>query len=298
MQTSERPRDGSEHDHAHGVATRALSVAATVRASMKSWPSLFRPDALLGLAHVVASSAPDLRDGELVVLAKLGAWICAFDDMVDDSDIADEDIVLRIEQYARLLCDYECPELAFDPVAAMLRDVLDSLTSAPLARSLWPLFVSQFMDSCHAMRWERSTAAMSRNGVATPLQTYLEHAADSICVGFVVTATVMLIGETTALSHVPELLAAQRHSAMVVRIANDLATWPREQHERSAANAMLFVAEASEQVLRDRIETELRLLSCALVKLESNLPLTADFIRRFTDNFVALYRKGDLGDVR
>ena len=273
------------------------AIVAEVRECTGTWLELFRPEAMRGLATVVAVSASGLEHRDLATLTKLGAWICAFDDMVDDSDVTDDELSLRIAQYEQLICDRECPELAFDPIAQVLSTVLNALSSAPLGRPLWPLLASQLVAACHAMQWERSAAAARARGKRTPLDVYLQHGADSICVGFVVTAAAMLIGEPATLSQVPALQVAQRHSAMAVRIANDLATWSREKTEAFASNALAFAGEESIVPLRDRIETELRALSFTLARVSSELPRTVSFIRRFTDCFVTLYRHGELTDA-
>lgn len=264
---------------------------------MASWAPLFRPDAVNGLAFVVATSAPDLDDHDLATLGKLGAWICAFDDFFDDSEVSNDEITLRIAQYEQLISVGYCPELEFDPVARMLGEVLEELSEAPLGRSLWPLFSTQLLASCEAMRWERTAALEQARGLQTPLDVYLHHATDSICVAFVVTAAAMLIGETGTLSQVSALLAAERHCATAVRISNDLATWSREKTEASAANAFLFAGTGGSDHLRIRTSAELHSLSRALEKVRPAAPLTASFIRRFTNCFIALYRRGDLSDV-
>jgi hypothetical protein len=275
---------------------RVAELVAAVRETTGTWPELFRPDALRGLATVVAVSASGLEHRDLATLTKLGAWICAFDDMVDDSDVTDEELSLRIAQYERLICDRECPELEFDPIAQVLSTVLSALAISPLGQPLWPLLASQLVATCHAMQWERLAAAAKARGVRCSLDVYLQHGADSISVAFVVTAAAMLIGEPATLSQVPALQIAQRHSAMAVRIANDLATWSREQTEAFAANALAFAGEDSIVPLRARIEAELRSLSIALDGVGPALPRTVSFIRRFTDCFVTLYRHGELTD--
>jgi hypothetical protein len=276
---------------------RVAEIVVAVRRCTGTWLELFRPDALRGLATVVTASAPDLAHRDLVTLTGLGAWICAFDDMVDDSDVTDDELEVRIAQYERLIRDRDCPELAFDPIAEILRVVLDALAHAPLGRPLWPLLAGQLVTACRAMQWERSAAAAAAGERRTPLELYLQHGADSICVGFVLTAAAMLIGEPAAPSRVPALQVAQRHSAMAVRIANDLATWPREQTEAFAANALAFAGEASIASLRARIDAERRALSLALASVSPELPRTGSFIRRFTDCFVTLYSHGELTDA-
>lgn len=267
--------------------TSPARIAVAVRAQISPWGDLFRPDAIDGLAWVVATSAPTLEDRDLSTLCKLGAWICAFDDAVDTGDLDNEALKLRIAHYDQLVRTRGCPELAFDPIARLLHDVLDDLARAPLSTSLWPLFADQFMASCEAMRWERSAPPQ------TSLDDYLLHAADSICVKFVVTAAAMLIGEDATLGSLPSLLAAAQHSATVVRIANDVATWSREQTESCAANAMRFTHAANLRARRSRAQHS---LGCILDQL-TGTPALAAFLSRFTACFVALYARGDLTDI-
>jgi hypothetical protein len=269
--------------------TSPACIALDVRASVGSSIELFRPEAIEGLATIVAASAPTLPHRELVTLCKLGAWICAFDDAVDSGELDDDALELRIAQYDQLVRTRDCPELAFDPMARLLGEVLDELASTPISRPLWPLFVDQLGAACEAMRWERSAPA------ATALEDYLHHAARSSCVAFVVTAAAMLIGEPATLRVLPALQVAEHHSATIVRIANDLATWLREQTERCAANALRFTRDP--ELLRAHGSHAQAGLVTALERL-AEVPVLAAFVSRFTTCFVTLYAHGDLTDVR
>jgi len=280
------------------ISLDTANVVAAVRTSTGTWAELFRAEAFHGLALVVAISAPDLDAADLVTLGKLGAWICAFDDMVDDGVITDDELALRIAQYELLVCGHACPELAFDPVARTLTEVLDALWCAPLGRSLWPLLTSQLVTSCKAMRWERSATTAQRAGHDTSLDLYLRHRANSICIGLVTTAAAMLIGEPATLACIPAVLTAQRHAATAVRIANDLATWSRKQTEGSPVNALLFTNGAGSDLLQARAESERRSLAFVLGNLHPSIPRTAAFLERLTACMMAIYRRGDLTDVR
>lgn len=278
------------------VLQRARDIESAVAAATGSWRALFRSEALRALCLMVASSAPSLPTRDLVTLGKLGAWICAFDDFADDASVDEAELALRISQYELLICGHESPELAFDPIAGMFIEILDALRAAPLGPSLWPLFSTQLMASLQGMLWERSAATERRAGHLTSIDVYLRHASESICVGLVGTAAAMLLGETTALSHISLLLTAERHAATVVRIANDEATSTREQAE---ANVNVFGLCSPEDILRLPVyaDAERNALSVSLARLGLALPLTARFLRRLTDLFLDVYTRGDLTDV-
>jgi hypothetical protein len=277
--------------------TRADEVATVLARSTGTWSNLFRADAFQGLALAVATAAPTLDTCELVTLAKLGAWICAIDDVIDDAAIDDAALTERIEQYEMLARYLHCAELAFDPIARMFCDVRDELQRAPLAARLWPLFSKQLSQSLRAMHWARSAARAKRAGADVSVDDYLIHAADSICVGVAATAAAMFLGEDALLAHLPCFLGAQRHASILVRIANDRATWAREQSE-GAANILLFLERRDEAPLTARVRAEQRWLASVLGQLRAVAPDTAAFVANFTDFFLTMYRHGDLSDVR
>jgi hypothetical protein len=258
---------------------RAAAVAAEVGASAGP----LRSGATFALALTVAASAPDLPHTDLVTLGKLGAWICALDDTVDRGDIDDDTFDLHVSHYEGLVYG----DFAFDPIARLFVDVLAALRRAPLGPTLWPRFSLQLCASLRAMRWEH--AAMRAHGVS--IEAYLAHARDSICVGFVVTAAAMLIGERAILDHIAQFLAAQRHGAMAVRLANDAASWDRERAE-GVINIQRFGVGRAD--IDRMIATEIAAMEAELLGLP---PRTSEFLVRLVGLMVAIYRRGDLDTV-
>ncbi len=279
------------------VRARAWEVNQGVQTALGPWGELFRTRATHGVSLATAASAPTLDLAGLITLGKLGAWICAFDDLADGASIDDDGLDLRIAQYEALTAGDACPELAFDPIARLFLDVLEDLRSAPLGPSLWPLFSRQLSESLRAMQWERDAMARRSARERVPLEVYLHHASDSVCVAIVATAAAMLLGERAVLDRLPALVTAQRHSCAAVRIANDEASWRREQQEGSANVRALGLDEA-ELDLDQRTAAELAGLELSLIPLRLAAPNTCDLIQRLTDVLVTLYRSGDLDSVQ
>lgn len=278
--------NASTHEH----------IAALIRVKTAQWPALYRHEAHDTLIHVVVASTPSLQVGHQLTLVKLAVWICAFDDFADAPDVDDETLDLRIRQYTDMLRDRPCPELAFDPVAQLLREVLTDLDAAPLGGVLRPLFNAQLADAMSAMRWERDALSRHRRGLPIPLTEYVKHGSDSICFAPPLTAIAILIGERTILGAIPDLLLAERHACIAVRLANDRASWRREQREDSA-NVCRFASARTVASLGDRITDEQTALAIQLSRLQ-HAPETSSAIDRMCTSLLAVYRDRDLDGDR
>ena len=212
--------------------TLARAVELTVGLE-HAWPDQCHSVPTLALA--IASSAPELAATDLMTLGELAAWLCAFHESLDGVPATYVD--QRIARYQALVCRAAASSLAGDRAASMLIDVLVALRAAPLGGSLWPLFSTQL-----------AATLEGRHGGAASY------------IGTLTTAAAMLIGEPMA-ANVSSLLAAQRHAAIVLRLARE--------HD-------------VERLMSERLD-----VAKSLAKLAA-APATASFVLRFTDFFVAL----------
>lgn len=243
--------------------TLAKAVELTV-ALERAWPD--HCHGVPGLALAVAASAPQLSPADLLVLGKLGMWICAFNDYVDHPRTRAEDVEYRLAHYEALVYHSHSHGLGEDKSAGLLIDALDALRAAPLGASLWPLFATQLATSLEATRWDIG---------ARDLETYVAQATENSFISVMSTAAAMLFGESRVTAHVPSLLTAQRHAASVLRLANQLAT----SHD----------AKRVQQMRSERLN-----VAASLAKLGA-APATAAFILQFTDFFVSLYEDAGEG---
>jgi Terpene synthase family 2, C-terminal metal binding len=269
------------------VRSAVAAVEADVRTAIGPWSSVFRNTAIRGVVTGAVLGAPGMTAVHLATVAKLGAWICAFDDLVDDGELTDAELDLRFEQFDQLLTGNECPELEFDPIARLFVDVLADLrkTRQP---SLFELFVAQLRASLRGMRCERE--ALDRDG---SVESYLQVGADSICMAPVITAAALLLGELELSEHIGSFTAAEHHASVAVRIANDLATWSRERQEKSA-NVLRLTGDIGVTALRNRIAVERGIVHHCVAGLRRSVPRTAEFMLNLTEFFLNTYDVGDL----
>jgi hypothetical protein len=277
---------------------RVVEVEGAVREALGDCATWFRSDALPGLAFATVAAGPELPFAAQLVLAKLGAWICAFDDLVDCGGLDDDALARQLRCYEQLTFGV-AREPAADPVVRLCASVIDSLMGARLGASLSQLLFSQLIGTCEGMRRERQLLLQRRAGAPITAAHYLGQAADSVGIGLATTAAAILIGEEPLLGRLPSFRQAQRHAAMAVRLANDLATWSRDQAEETSANLFTFLGEheRARAAVEDGIERELDRCAVALDALAADAPVTSRFVARLTTVLVATYRRGDLDQV-
>ena len=107
------------------VRARAWEVNQGVQTALGPWGELFRTRATHGVSLATAASAPTLDLAGLITLGKLGAWICAFDDLADGASIDDDGLDFCIVQYEVLIVGGVCLELVFDFVVGFFFGVFE-----------------------------------------------------------------------------------------------------------------------------------------------------------------------------
>jgi hypothetical protein len=176
------------------VLARAVELTISLE---HAWPDQCQSVPTLALA--VAASAPNVQTAELLVLGKLGAWICAFHDSLEA--VPASYVEQRIARYQALVCRAAASPLAGDRAATMLIDVLVALRAAPLGGSLWPLFSTQLAATLESTRWATPCHGSDRSGSwagatgSRLVETYVAHAGASSFIAPLTTAAAILIGE-------------------------------------------------------------------------------------------------------
>lgn len=261
-------------------SSRTRTLATRLIAEVEGDEATFRPERIHAVSACVVASAPWLRVRELLTLAKLGLWICAFDDLADERIVGVAELDGRASRYLACARGRIPAIVAADPLARMMRDIGKSLRATDPDPIVWRRWLAELRAMMAAMSWERRAA----DGVVEPAE-YLRHAVDSIGVGVAALAAWMLIGGRGLPGRLMDMKA---RCALVVRLANDLQTIERERRERSL-NVLLFVADRDQVVSRCRAE---------LSKItRTRRSRRAEFLCRFTHFFVELYFGGhDLTD--
>lgn len=263
-------------------SSRIETLAARLIAEIEGDEATFRPQRIHTVSSCVVRSAPWLGGRELLTLATLGLWICAFDDLADERIVGVAELDGRASQYLACARGRIPSIVARDPLARMMLDIGKSLRATDPDPILWRRWLAELRAMMAAMSWERRAV----DGVVEPAD-YLRHAVDSIGVGVAALAAWMLMGGRGLPA---QLMEMKERCALVVRLANDLQTIERERREGSP-NILLFVTDRDEVVSRCRAELS------KMTRTRSSR--RAEFLHRFTQFFVDLYLGGhDLTDDR
>lgn len=243
---------------------------------------------------MTVAMAPQLSTVELAAVVEIGLAIFAFDDLVDEADLSVIELALRAEQLADCAAGRDCPELAFDPLANMVRGIAARLRAAPLGAAMWSQWCRVFSAALRAMVQQRVFAERLQAGGALSLDEHCEVGSTSYGLAAVATALFMLLGDVSVLAHLPALDAAEFHFALAARLANDLRSAPRESDGRSCN--VLFLRDAPS---RDEVQGMIAQALLAGHEILDTLPQedqrTARLLERLALAIVGLYAQGDFG---
>jgi hypothetical protein len=233
-----------------------------------------------------ANAAPWCSHDQLTIANRVALWLCAVDWRIDHlSRSADEaDAVV-----ARCLAIAGGREPAGDDaLGRFLAEIRDGLR--PGLRSRRRAWTAELRRVLEAMARERRWALDHTAGGALPsVADYLANA-DSFASSFVNVSHWIALGEAETLAHLPHLTAAGRVVQLILRLANDLATFEREKASGDLNVLLLGVDRAGvEARIADLVEDGLRRLE----ELSGRCPREAEYLARQLGFCSGFYRVGD-----
>jgi hypothetical protein len=255
-----------------------------------AYPGIFPPKPFDGtlfssVALANANAAPWCTADQLTVANRTALWLCAVDWRIDHLSRSAEEADAVVARCLDVAGGREpAPDDALGAFLAELRDRL-----APGAHAgAWRAELGRVLG---AMARERRWALdHSAGGPPPSVEDYLANA-DSFASTFVNVSHWIALGEAATLAHLPDLTAAGRDVQLILRLANDLATFEREKASGDLNILLLGV---------DRAEVTARMAGLAddclrtLEGLSGHCPREAEYLARqlgFTSGF---YRVGDL----
>jgi hypothetical protein len=274
-------------------SSAAVQTARRLRQEITGLEQIFRPERIPGVSLCVATSAPWLGIEDLVTLGRLGLWIFAFDDLVDEHQIETREVELRVRQYVASAQGRMLPEVAYDPLARWLVWMSDGLKARCGGGVLWRHWIEEMRRMLHAMLWER-VAADSKHPNQS-LREYLDHAVHTIGVGSAAATAWILLGEPARALPQP-LIEITSHAAIAVRLANDLRTYAREKRE-GTLNALAYLDEGGHVLLEAWRDREMALIRAKMLRKDLQSSRAAAFVHGFASFFLDLYSVGDVPDL-
>ncbi|MFO0550214.1 MAG: terpene synthase family protein [Polyangiaceae bacterium] len=246
------------------------------------------------MSTLLAGAAAWMPFTDLEILADLGAVIYAFDDLVDEGDITAADAAFRGQQLASVAASQDAPEVAFDPMANLMRSIAARLSGSALMGTLseeWARVTSEMFEGMAAQRY---LTERLRAGHTLALSEVLDVGRRSVGVECVAFAACIALEDTTSVSELRRFIVAARRFSLAARIANDLRSASREREEDTVNPLFLPGVETSalESMLRAAL-AEGRLILAPLVRVGAP---AARFLEAFATGLVAVYAQREMHD--
>ena len=280
-------------DEGHGTAAKAARVLEYLRASTMLPAVFVRPSRHLAISLIVAKAGPSMAYEELALLADIGLFIFAVDDLTDEGDVPIEELEGRLLRYADCAAGAYCPEVAFDPIARFLGSIAARLLRASGGDALFGQWAARVRELLAAMLAERRMSlAAASFGQAPSLREYLEVSRDSTGGAVVAAAAWMMMPEGPAAEAWPGLREAERHFSLAVRLANDLRGHERERGE-GKLDALAITGADQRGALWRRATDAVTDGREALARLAPGAGSAGRFLDRFASSVVELYTTHD-----
>lgn len=225
------PEVTSEEEAA--IATLLDSVVSDAQQWCDGW-SLFNRGPILPLALLTCVQFPHLSSAQVGLRVRSSLWIYALDDLVDNGDIADADLQNLL---ARCLDVARCGRVGADmhELATTLSRLRDDFSTQPMWDAVFPAWVSSLELLLDGMMREHMVRRQLRDDgvLLSPLSVddYLRFAAHSIGLPHQWVAGLAMEPDEGIRDDLPSLVRLAEQCGIAMRLANDGATWNREEAE-------------------------------------------------------------------
>lgn len=225
------PRVTDEEEAA--IATLLDSVVSDAQEWCDGW-TLFNRGPILPLALLNCVHFPHLSSAQVGLQVRSSLWIYALDDHIDDGDIADgelEDLLAECLDVAR----FGRVRSGMHDLPMSLSRLRDDLSEQPLWDAVFPAWVTSLTLLVDGMMREHAARQQLHNDgcLVTPLSVddYLSFAAHSIGLPHQWVAGLAMEPDACIRDDLASLVALAEQCGMAMRLANDSATWDREESE-------------------------------------------------------------------
>lgn len=196
--------------------------------------TLFNRGPILPLALLTCVQFPHLSGAQVGLRVRSSLWIYALDDLIDGENVADGELEALLAQ---------CLDVArfgracsgMHELAASLSRLRDEFSAQPLWDAVFRAWVMSLGLLFDGMMRERVARQELRTGgcLMNPLSVddYLSFAAHSIGLPHQWVAGLAMESDARIPRDLPSLVALAEQCGMAMRLANDGATWDREESE-------------------------------------------------------------------
>lgn len=269
-------------------------LALEVLGDLRDWTSrhgeCFTTGYLETTAMAHAFSAPWSAAQDLAPATRMSVWLFTVDDLMDKQLTELSEVEELIEMYITTL-DGTIPASP-DPLCQALSELSLHLQKGPLYPAIGPLWHRAIRELLAIWRWEWLAAREDPGSAGAPtLDQYLGNA-DSVAIRPILLANWIWTGAPDLPWYLAVLTTALAECASAIRLANDLATGPREQAEGHVLNALALGA--SPDWVRTRIRHHASRFHAAIRPLTAAAIPSAIAFARLTDWLQLFYQHSDL----
>jgi len=221
-------------------SARIAALALALLADSRQWVAAQSPEfhalPTEAMAYTCASISPWRKPAELVPCVRMYLWLYAFDDYLEQTvtDLAHLDDTM---QRCANIVSGNGPDDSHWLFSTLSSRQLD-LASRPLYPALAGLWVEKFTTMLQGMRYEWTAPRSARRNEST-VDEYLANAAN---IASEVTHLPRWItyGDSAVLDHLDDLVLALGDETVAIRLANDLASFPRERDQPGHDNILMY----------------------------------------------------------
>lgn len=227
------------------VAALGLALLADSRNWMAAQSPQFRAVPVEAMAFSCACVSPWRTPPEVAPCVRMCLWICAFDDYIEQSGLAEVDEMMR---RCASVVRGDGPDDSHWLLTA-LSSWQQDLVSKPLYPALAGLWLEKFESMLRSMRYGW-TAGRRAQRDQSGVKDYLAHA-DSVGIWITVLPRWITYGDSAVLDHLDVLVPALGDYVVASRLANDLASFSREHDQPGNDNILMY------GVSRDWVKSEI-----------------------------------------
>lgn len=224
------------------AAARQADIARQTQEDLEDWVArwpIFDHARLPALAQTTAIHLVDSSRHARAIAALISLWIIAFDDLVDDGQLASRDLVARVAGYVAIVEGGAAS--ADDPLGVSLQHIAQALQRlASFERLGWywrSTFRSMLRATVNQRRlgriWAARPTVQADWGSVPSYDAVRSLLRDSIGVEHYLAACFILYDDPAVAARTRDLRALSAACAEAIRLANDLRTWPKDAHEEN-----------------------------------------------------------------
>lgn len=284
-------------------------VVATTEKWCKAW-TIFNLETILPVSIINILQLSHLPVDAIVERAKHSQWVYALDDVMDGRQLNEDEVLASMSECSTVACGANVP--VYTELASSLSELRASLASYSHYSTVYPYWATSLIRTVDGMMYERwmqkKFTPLRLSDPIPPFDEYVYFARNSIAITYLWMTGLIFEHDPSLADFLPQLYRLAEQCALVIRLANDWATFDRESSEGGlnaiAIRAHQLLAHASctddaaavsqaRSELRDRIRAERQQLQLLAGTIRTPTRIEQRFVRA-TDFSADLYLERDI----